>query len=213
MLVAREIIRERGDFDLGMRELASRAQVSLRLPYELFGSKAGVIRAILKADQARWAETLMRRPRTGDAFDDQFNQLRLGVAWFGKQEAFYRALFRASQAYSGGDEPDAARENEPIFARWVRRAVREGLVDPDVEPDVVAGALTDIFAANMRVWALTGCDLKLVEARMAYGFATLFATLATPAHAARMRDKAREMQAAVIRRSKTWRRKAAAKQA
>lgn len=200
--VAREIIRERRDFDLGMRDLAARARVSLRLPYELFGSKAGVISAILKSEQAEWAVSLIERKARGDAFDEHFRLLKLGLAWFEREEAFYRALFQASQAYSEGDEADASRENQPIFARWARRAIREGLIETSTDPDVLAGALTDVFAANLRVWALTGCDLRLVEARIAYGYALLLGAVATEPHALRMRKKAQEMQAAVTRRTR-----------
>ena len=52
--VAAEIVRESVDFDLPMRQLAARAQVSLRTPYKIFGSKGGIIRALLKQERLEW---------------------------------------------------------------------------------------------------------------------------------------------------------------
>src|SRR3546814_8853729 len=92
--VAREIIRETGDFDLPMRQLAARAQVSLRTPYELFGSKTGVIRAILKLDQATF-RVLARKLSSADWLDNILDRVGLGVAFYAESQPFYRALFRA----------------------------------------------------------------------------------------------------------------------
>ncbi len=73
--VARELIQETGDFDLPMRKLASRAQVSLRTPYALFGSKTGLIGSILTEDQIKFREMtakheMIRYPIRTDRDDD-----------------------------------------------------------------------------------------------------------------------------------------------
>jgi AcrR family transcriptional regulator len=95
--VARDIIRETGDFDLPMRQLAARAQVSLRTPYELFGSKTGVIRAILKLDQQIF-RVLARELTSADWLDNILDRVKLGVVFYAENQPFYRALFRATQA-------------------------------------------------------------------------------------------------------------------
>ena len=118
--IARDLIRESGDFELSMRELAARAQVSLRTPYVIFGSKAGLISAILRADQAVYREKLRALPR-GDAFHDLFKSLTTGVAFYAESQPFYRALFRETHAYPEKGETEPARENPDRFVRTCRR--------------------------------------------------------------------------------------------
>lgn len=194
--VAREIIRETGDFDLPMRQLAARAQVSLRTPYELFGSKTGVIRAILKLDQQIFRD-LARELTSADWLDNILDRVRLGVIFYAENQPFYRALFRATQAYSGGDETEPARENLRPFRELARRAQATGLIRPEVDTDILGETLTDLFAANFRTWASSTFDISLVEPKVGYGFANVLAAVATDPHAARMQARALTYQTAI----------------
>jgi AcrR family transcriptional regulator len=194
--VAREIIRETGDFDLPMRQLAARAQVSLRTPYELFGSKNGVIRAILKLDQRlfrEWAKGLT----SADWFDNILDRVNLGVAFYAQSQPFYRALFRATQGYSGGDETEPARENLKSFRILAGRAQVTGLIRPEIDTQALGEILTDIFAANFRTWASSTFDIHLVDYKIGYGFALVLASAAAEPHATRMRARALAYQHAI----------------
>jgi AcrR family transcriptional regulator len=193
LAVASEIIRETGDFDLPMRELAARAQVSLRDPYLLFGSKTGVIRALLKADQAVFHDQV-RALQSPDVLENLFDRVRIGVEFFAANQPFYRALFRATQAYSGGDETEPARENLRAFRSMARRASREGFIEDDIDPDALGETLTDIFAANLRTWAASGVDIHLCYLKIGFGMAQLLTGAATPPHDGRMRRRRREFQ-------------------
>ena len=191
--IARDLIRESGDFELSMRELAARAQVSLRTPYVIFGSKAGLISAILRADQAVYREKLRALPR-GDAFHDLFKSLAAGVAFYAESQPFYRALFRETHAYSEKGETKPARENPDRFVRTCRRAINEGLVRPGVDPCVLAETLLDIFAANVRTWAASNYDVQFVEPRVGFGWCAVLAGVSVESHAERMRRKMQDFQ-------------------
>ena len=194
--IARQLIRESGDFDLSMRELAARARVSLRTPYLMFGSKAGLVGAILRADQAIYWNKLRALPR-GDAFHDLFKSLAAGVAFYAENQPFYRALFRETHAYSGRGETEPARENPRRFERTCRRALDEGLVQPSVDPHMLGETLLDIFAANVRTWAASDHDVKFVEPRIGFGWAAVLAGVALGPHADRMHRKMQDFQAAL----------------
>jgi len=194
---AREIIRENGDFDLPMRQLATRAQVSLRTPYELFGSKAGLIRAILKEDERNFGK-LVRTVRGADRVERFFQANKAGIAFFARNQPFYRALYQATQAYSGGDETDPAREEQKLTRSFARKVVETGLVNSGVDPDVLYEALMDIFAANMRAWAASNFDIELVEHRMGFGQALILAALANEPHASALRRRALEFQRQIL---------------
>jgi AcrR family transcriptional regulator len=194
--VARQIIRETGDFDLPMRLLAARAQVSLRTPYELFGSKTGIIRAILKADQSVFRHRA-RELRSADLLDNIFDRIRLGVEFYADKQPFYRALFRATQAYSGGDETEPARENLAAFRTLCKRAREAGLLLPSADPDILGETLTDIFAANFRTWASSSFDIFLVGHKIGFGCAAVLASVTPPPHDARMRTRIAAFQQAI----------------
>ncbi|WP_374575589.1 TetR/AcrR family transcriptional regulator [Phenylobacterium sp.] len=194
--VARDIIRETGDFDLPMRQLAARAQVSLRTPYELFGSKTGVIRAILKLDQAIFRE-LAKELTSADWLDNILDRVSLGVRFYAENQPFYRALFRATQAYSGGDETEPARENLSAFRTLTRRAQLSGLIREEIDTSILGETLTDLFAANFRTWASSSFDISLVDAKIGFGFAMVLASAAAEPHASRMRERAMRYQLAV----------------
>jgi len=192
--IARDLIRTSGDFELSMRELAARAQVSLRTPYLIFGSKPGLISAILRADQAIYLEKLRAMPR-GDAFHDLFENLAAGVAFYAQNQPFYRALFRQTYAYLQNAQTEPAREFPERFVRTCQRAIYEGLVDPGADPRWLGETLLDIFSANVRTWAHSDYDVQLVEPRIGFGWAVVLAGVAPGAHADRMHRRMRDFQA------------------
>jgi AcrR family transcriptional regulator len=191
--VAAEIVREGGDFELPMRELATRAKVSLRTPYEIFGSKGGVVRALLERDRAEWSAYRRGLPR-GPLMDRFFSELGEGIARYGRDQPFYRALFRASGSHTGGPETEHGRTNPERFHAFCTRAVAEGILSADTDPQVLGEALTDIFAANVRTWAASDYDLSIVEARIGFGWSTLLAGAARADQADSFRARAREYQ-------------------
>ncbi len=193
LATAREIIRETGDFDLPMRKLAARAQVSLRTPYELFRSKSGIIGAILKVDQKVFRDRAAEL-QSEDELENLFDRVRLGISFYRENPNFYRALFRATQGYSGGDETEPARENVHGFTVLTMRAIAAGLIRSETDPRLFAEILTDIFAANVRTWAASDFDMRLASLKICYGFALALAGVAPPPTDARMRVRALEFQ-------------------
>jgi AcrR family transcriptional regulator len=197
LAVALEIIQETGDFDLPMRKLAARAQVSLRTPYELFGSKGQIIGALLLRDQASYGK-VAAVIQSIDELDNIFDRLGLGIMVFARNEPFYRALFLATQAYTPGQNDDEpARENLRSFRILCRRASRAGLIRPEIDPWLVGEALTDVFSANVRTWARSSLDIRLLELKIKFGMACVLASAAPEPAAARMRMRMVEFQKAI----------------
>jgi AcrR family transcriptional regulator len=193
---AQAIVRETGNFDLPMRTLAARAQVSLRTPYEVFGSKNGIIRALLKSEQAEFRE-IVRNYRSIDRLEMFFDRTLLGMEFYAREQPFYRALFRASQAFSGGDETEPAREMLPIYANMVRRAIEEGFLRDDLDIANIAEILTDLFAANLRNWASSDFDIWLAGQKICFGFSLALAGVAMPQCVGRLHLSARTYDKAI----------------
>jgi len=187
LAVARELIHETGDFDLPMRMLAARAQVSLRTPYEYFGSKAGLIGAILQ-QEIEIFKVLVADRRSADALEHLFDRVQWGIDFYSKNQPFYRSLFRATQAYSPGHDEEPARESVRSFQVLCNRAHRAGLIRPEVDPLQLGDTLTDIWASNLRTWARDEYDIQLASRKISFGFACVLAGAAPEPAASRVRQ-------------------------
>jgi AcrR family transcriptional regulator len=195
--VAREIIDETGDFDLPMRALAARAKVSLRTPYTLFGSKNGVIAAILQADVAAW-HVKLRPLQTRDPLVDLFDNLQRGIAFYRTHQPFYRAMFRATENYAGSMASEASRMNLRPMKIICHRLRERGELLAGVDPDVLAESLTDIIASTHRQWAMSTFDVGLVHWRCAFGYATLLAGSTIEPVAKTLRERALKFQREIV---------------
>ena len=179
-----------------MRKLAARAQVSLRAPYEYFGSKAGLIGAILGEDQMRFrAETAHRHSL--DELENLLDRVQWGIDFFALKQPFYRALSRATQAFTPGHDEEPARENLRSFQILASRARNAGLIREEIDVGRLGETLTDIFASNVRTWARESFEIQLVSLKISFGFAAVLAGVATKPADERMRAHILEFQRAI----------------
>ncbi len=193
---ARQIIRETGTFDLPMRQLAARAQVSLRTPYALFGSKSGIISAILRSDQSAFRDVI-RQLKSEDPLENLFDRSMAGMELYAHEQPFYRALFRATQGYSGGSETEPAREMLHVYLILSRRIADAGYIRPEIASDALARILTDLFVANLRNWALGDFDIMLAGNHICFSHAIALAGVVNDAWVGRMRSRAIDFQRAI----------------
>jgi AcrR family transcriptional regulator len=189
---AREIIRETGNAELPMRLLAARAKVSMTLPYALFGSKSGVVAAILASDYVVYAaqRAALHSP---DLIEQYFDSMRLAMNFYASDQPFYRALFRMTwDKAHGGSDP--TRLNHPAFVAHMCAAREAGLLRPEVDPESCAGVLTDLFSSSVRAWAMLDWDVQHLYAKLGYGYAIAFAGACAAPIAERMHARAAEFQ-------------------
>jgi len=176
LLAAREIIQESGTFDLPMRDLAARARVSMRAPYKFFGSKSGVIQAILYEDVLLVDNQQQSGPT--DPVDQLFDRLRLGINLYRRNQPFYRALFREA-------ELDDSIEDAPatINLRYKRELCERmdelGIFTSEASVELLAESLRNQFFAQMRLWANGGIDIEYVHWKIIYGWSTTLSGVTT----------------------------------
>lgn len=100
---AQDIIRGEGIDKLTMRRLAEQAGVSLRTPYNLFGSKTDVLIALLDEAEFELAP-LSAAGAQGSAMAHLLGTLTRIEAFFASDEAYYRGIY---QAIMTSDHPEA----------------------------------------------------------------------------------------------------------
>lgn len=187
--VARQIINESGDFELPMRELAKRARVSLRAPYDLFGSKAGVTQAILLEDIEVFSRRFTKR-RVPHPLDLIFERMRQGIDFYKTRQPFYRALSRYGAASVANPEYDPERLGLDHVASICRDLKAGGFLQATVDDFQLAWSHNDLFYSAMRHWAFNDYDIEIAHLRMAFGTALMFAGAVSDPHIKRMRDRA-----------------------
>jgi AcrR family transcriptional regulator len=193
IVAAMELIREAGGFDFHMKDLVARGRVSLREPYDIFGSKPGVIAAVWESERARFVAARDQKPPQ-NAIDRFFRGLRLGVDFFASEEVFYRSLFWNSSALTA-DHPDPARENHAAILELVGLAQAQGLIEPDLDPDCFATVMVDLFSSGVRQWSRQAFPTQALYPHIAYGYALALSSVALGAEVERLRGMARDFQA------------------
>jgi AcrR family transcriptional regulator len=163
---ARKIIASDGEDGLTMRRLAVAAGVSPTTPYNLFGSKEAIIRAVFDDDFAINFKNRAGREPGETPFARLFAIIDISFAAFRRRPVFYKALFRTLLG---------ARESEVRSSEWLRasiinalvaEAIDGGYLDPEFA-ELIAVTIARIFRAAVLEW-VTG-ELAVEKARREVG--------------------------------------------
>lgn len=165
---AQSIIASDGEDGLTMRRLAVEAGVSPTTPYNLFGSKESVIRAVFDEDFAINFKNSASREPGESALARLFAIIDISFDAFRRRPGFYKAVFRTLLG---------ARESEVRSSEWLRasiinalvaEAIGEGCLDGEFA-ELLAVTIARIFRAAVLEW-VTG-ELALARARREVGLA------------------------------------------
>lgn len=152
--------------DISMRRLADEAGVAEATPYNLFGSKRGVI-AALYADQRESFESRLRAQGATDPLLRLFDAVDLLASDLERHPHFHRALYGAVYR-SPGEEADDAAGADPGIDFW-----RSAVAEADAAGRFRADANVALFARCF-VHLLTGAMLDWSEQQIdAQGWRTV----------------------------------------
>jgi AcrR family transcriptional regulator len=174
--------------------------VSLRAPYEQFGSKAGIVQAILLEDIDIFAGQAAAI-RSQDPIDYLFDRLDLGIAFYRSRQPFYRALSRAGHAGVADPRFDPERLGLEMRRQICRAMAKRDCLLPGIDPNLLAETLNDIFFATLRNWAFGDFDIELVRLKAGFGSATILAGATVSPYAERLQALARDFQRAIAEQS------------
>lgn len=149
---AESIIRNEGLDKLTMRRLAVVAGVSLRTPYNLFGSKTDVLVALL--DEAGFQ--LPQRSaglNNGAAISDLFGVLDKIEAFFGSDEEYYRGIYAAIMTSDHPEVRSVSVDRGIASARMIiADAVSNGELRPRTDAKSLGRHLTITLVAVLGMW-------------------------------------------------------------
>jgi len=194
---ARRLIRKEGFPRMSMRELAKEAGVSLVTPYNLFGSKAQVLYALLESIFVP-IENAFDELDLRDPIDAMYALARLSVQEYARDPAFYRSLLMAM--VTTGESLPVPRMVQRYTTYWQRgldAGIAQGFFQPHRRPDLVARQIHVHYRGIMELWLEGGIDLEGFETQLLYGLSLCLLAVATekgrPRLLRRLRDLERQL--------------------
>lgn len=149
---AEAIIRREGIAELSMRRLADEAGVSLRTPYNLFGSKTDVLIALLDEAQLQLAP-LGAAGGEGSAIDQLFEMLARTEAFFASDEEYYRGIYQAIMTSDHPEAREAGVARAITTAQWLTaRALGQGELAPQTDSAALGRHLAIQLLAVLGMW-------------------------------------------------------------
>lgn len=183
---AEELIRETGGTDFTMRVLAEKARVALVTPYNMFGSKAGVLYGLLDKCVRTIDEQVDKRA-VADPLEQIFDVSRISADTYGKDPALYRPLLRY---LSGALERE---HHHQIFARAmhlyhsaIERGTHRGFLAASIRTEILERHLLVNFTGVLQFWIQEELDAVGFRNHVLYGTALVLIPHAVPKYQARL---------------------------
>lgn len=197
---ARALIRETGDTGLSMRAIAARANVSLATPYNLFGSKRGIVMAVLE-DAREFAERFATL-KDLSAVERIFMAVRITLDYHVQDPDFYRTLWVALLDPRGGDDELRAElispQNSQFWRGLLEEAKAEGAIADDIDMDLLQASMSGRFASVILNWVLGGASVEQLTPATCFGYASVLCAAASDAARPGIRGRMLEFQAELL---------------
>ena len=201
---ARRLIRTEGYTRMSMRELAREAQVSLVTPYNLFGSKADVLYALLESFFDT-LDTATDKLDQQDPIDAMYALTQFSVQEYARDPVFYRSLL--SSMVTTGEllpVPRIVQRCTTLWQRGLDAGIAQGLFQPHTRPDLVALQIQVNYRGAMELWIEGGVDIEGFETQLLYGLSLCLLAVATDAGRSRLLGRLQKIEKALDSLTRNW---------
>ena len=174
-----ELLREVGVAGTSMTLIAKRAGVSPATPYNLFGTKTGILAAVFDQD-LRSFESSIANLRSIDALDRLFKAIGIAAALYKSDPDFYRATMFLNDT----------RGNQAIYLslytprigfvqRMVQDLIAERFILPETDSAVFAVMLSQLANGVLFDWYMKRISPDRLKDETEFGFAVALNAVAT----------------------------------
>ncbi len=179
METAAALIRERGDAGFSMTQLALAAGVSPATPYNLLGSKSGVLRLVVAEDFKRFAARL-DGPGGEGPLARLLRAIDQVVSHYEADRPFHRGLFRAAFSADAAEVRDMmSLEGRLLWQGLVEAAVAAGDLAATVRPRPLTAVLIRAIGAAARTWLAEGWPRERFALEMSLSTRLVLASVAS----------------------------------
>ena len=181
------LIRATGGTEFTMVDVAAKAQVSPATPYNLFGSKSGLLYALLNRSLDDVFRGAVRFSSTSP-LEHPLEAADVAAGTFARDPVFFRALFLVLLGVRDDVHRPRFMERSLDYWRHSLAAARK----PDLDHEELARALLIHFAGVLELWIHGDLDETQFRAQVTYGCALNLLAFAEGTTSARLRKRMRE---------------------
>lgn len=175
---ARDLLKQEGDEALSMRTLAKRAHVSLATPYNLFGSKQGVMLALFRREAARFMDSLSEE-HSEDPIEQVFRLLDSAFEMYRSDPPYFKALL---YSLNTSDDADLRQALRRLHLSYLKRLLREGVgagtLGAEISIDLVSRQLHALRLFFIQEWVNGNLALERACLETEFGFSVVLLALA-----------------------------------
>lgn len=191
--VARKLMRSHKTTGFSMRQLAEVSAVSIATPYNLFGSKQGVIAAVMDTDLDDFKDRLLIE--NTNSLDVIFNLVNVTVQLFAEQPNYYKTgALAVHQETDASIKSSFGLPRQALMKNLVQQAIQHGHISHRMNADSLSISLSMQFYSWIQLWANDVISLGELETRGHYAFALTLAGAATDTSRDGLFDKIVDLQ-------------------
>jgi len=191
---AEKLVVERRGTSFSMRELAARASVSAATPFNHFGSKRGLLSAIVERSLDRFAQMTREEISGADPLRRMFERADAVLRYYAEKPELYRPVF----AELLGSEESPHRPLLKAITSWqsgLRAASRAGQLRRGRNLDVIANQLETNWIGSLMLWVGNAIDGPGWKLQAQYGTALALLSVASDAAAPWLQSRVLELEA------------------
>jgi AcrR family transcriptional regulator len=176
---AASLIRTSGGTDFSMLALAEEAGVSPATPYNLLGSKVGVLWALLNYSLDTVLERLSLLREPSDPFERVVQAAALGAEVFTSEADFYRPLYRF--LLGCGDPVNRPQFMDRALAYWMHSTTllnQLGYLRAPIDQAELSREMEIHFLGVLDLWVQHELDDDEFEAQIVFGTALMLLAVA-----------------------------------
>lgn len=189
---AEALIRQTGGTGFPMLALAERAEVSPTTPYNLFGSKAGVLYALLN----RTMDQIDERTQSfssSNPIERALEAAELGAEFFARDPEFFRSLYLFLLGVRDAvHRPHFMNRGLEFWRRPLETAAQSEMLPAAIKAEELARELMIHFVGVMELWLHEELDNEGFRAQTVHGTSLLLLGLAGDAMRPRLLKRLKE---------------------
>jgi AcrR family transcriptional regulator len=174
-----ELLREVGVAGTSMTLIAKRAGVSPATPYNLFGTKTGILAAVFDQDLRSFESSIVNL-RSIDALDRLFKAIGMAAALYKSDPDFYRATMFLNDTH--GNQAIYLSLYTPrigFVQRMVQDLIAEKFILPETDSAVFAVMLSQLANGVLFDWYMKRISPDRLKDETEFGFAVALYAVAT----------------------------------
>ncbi|HSV71480.1 MAG TPA: TetR/AcrR family transcriptional regulator [Methylibium sp.] len=195
---AEALIRQTGGTEFSMRALADAAEVSPATPYNIFGSKEGLLFALLERSLEVFRQkALLFSAR--DPFEQAIEAVEKAVGLLLADPAMMRPLYQVMLGLSDPiHHPDFIRRAFDFYRRALGGLRAEGVLPTDEDLEILALSMMSHIIGLLNLWVHEDIRDGYFKAQAILGVIQLLWPLARGAHVAVLERKHRQISSALL---------------